>query len=428
MKVLEKLKSKTVKDSALTLSGNLIAQFLSLFVVIIVSRFLSVAEYGIYSILNNISSFVQDMADMGMNGAITRFVAEFRANNEIKKESQIICYSIRRKLINLIIVFIVLVLCAKPIASYWLHYSSKHQYIYLIILTCAFSILVSALRSILQGRLEFKKYFISVVIWNLVWAGVIALMAFINKLTVASSIIAGAVSGAINLILCINLVKLDFKQVLNTKKIDEDVKKKFNSFSNWMLLWALFAILQSKLDVFMLASFTTIEQVSYYDIACKVIKPVLMVVSAYAQVLNPQLASLDKSKLKERIRVVTKFIGLISTAIVIGIIIVGPVINLVFGHKYDNSIVPTQMLLFAIIFYVWTVPFNSALYALNKPYVFTLAAFIGLIVTAVGDYLLLGQYGVIGAAFTYIAAQIVGLVVAICSYIIVVKKETVRQL
>ena len=56
MKVLEKLKSKTVKDSALTLSGNLIAQFLSLFVVIIVSRFLSVAEYGIYSILNNITT------------------------------------------------------------------------------------------------------------------------------------------------------------------------------------------------------------------------------------------------------------------------------------------------------------------------------------------------------------------------------------
>lgn len=427
MKLFNILKNKTAKDSIFTLTGNLISQALSLFVVAIVSRFLSVTDYGIYSILNNISSFVQDMADMGMNGAITRFVAEFRAKNELEKENQVICYSLRRKLLNLIFVFIVLVSFSKPIASYWLHDSSKYHYIYLIILTCAFSLLVSALRAILQGKLEFKNYFISVVTWNFVWAATITIMAFTNNLTVVSSIIAGVVSGVINLFLCVKLVKLDMKQVICAPNIDLDTKKKFNNFGNWMLLWSMFAVLQSKLDVFMLASFTTPEQVSYYDIASKVIKPILMVVSAYAQVLNPQFASIKKSEMKHRITIIVKFIGIISVLIVVAIIMVGPVINIVFGNKYNNSILPAQMLLFAIIFYVWTVPFNSALYALNKPYIFTLAAFIGLIVTGIGNYLLLGKYGVIGAAFTYIAAQVVGLIVALLSYIIIVRKEVYHE-
>lgn len=427
MKLFNILKNKTAKDSIFTLTGNLISQALSLFVVAIVSRFLSVTDYGIYSILNNISSFVQDMADMGMSGAITRFVAEFRAKNELEKENQVICYSLRRKLLNLIFVFIVLVSFSKPIASYWLHDSSKYHYIYLIILTCAFSLLVSALRAILQGKLEFKNYFISVVTWNFVWAATITIMAFTNNLTVVSSIIAGVVSGVINLFLCVKLVKLDMKQVICAPNIDLDTKKKFNNFGNWMLLWSMFAVLQSKLDVFMLASFTTPEQVSYYDIASKVIKPILMVVSAYAQVLNPQFASIKKSEMKHRITIIVKFIGIISVLIVVAIIMVGPVINIVFGNKYNNSILPAQMLLFAIIFYVWTVPFNSALYALNKPYIFTLAAFIGLIVTGIGNYLLLGKYGVIGAAFTYIAAQVVGLIVALLSYIIIVRKEVYHE-
>lgn len=427
MKLFNILKNKTAKDSIFTLTGNLISQALSLFVVAIVSRFLSVTDYGIYSILNNISSFVQDMADMGMNGAITRFVAEFRAKNELEKENQVICYSLRRKLLNLIFVFIVLVSFSKPIASYWLHDSSKYHYIYLIILTCAFSLLVSALRAILQGKLEFKNYFISVVTWNFVWAATITIMAFTNNLTVVSSIIAGVVSGVINLFLCVKLVKLDMKQVICAPNIDLDTKKKFNNFGNWMLLWSMFAVLQSKLDVFMLASFTTPEQVSYYDIASKVIRPILMVVSAYAQVLNPQFASIKKSEMKHRITIIVKFIGIISVLIVVAIIMVGPVINIVFGNKYNNSILPAQMLLFAIIFYVWTVPFNSALYALNKPYIFTLAAFIGLIVTGIGNYLLLGKYGVIGAAFTYIAAQVVGLIVALLSYIIIVRKEVYHE-
>ena len=41
------------------------------------------------------------MADMGMNGAITRFVSEYRAKGELEKEQQIIAYSLRRKSINL---------------------------------------------------------------------------------------------------------------------------------------------------------------------------------------------------------------------------------------------------------------------------------------------------------------------------------------
>ena len=423
MSLSEKLKSKTAKDSILTLSSNLISQIMSLIVVIVVSRFLSVTDYGIYSILNNISSFVQDMADMGMNGAITRFIAEFRAKGEREKENQVISYSLKRKFLNLIIVFIILVTTAKPIASYWLHDAEKYPYIYLIILTCAFSLLVSALRAILQGRQEFQKYFISVVIWNFVWVSVILIMAFCGYLTVASSIISGAISGMVNLILCLKLVHLKIWTTIRTTEIEYEVKKEFNNFGNWMLLWALFSILQSKLDVFMLATFTSAEQVSYYDIASKVIKPVLMVVSAYAQVLNPQFASMEKSKLKQRIVAVAKFIGIVSLVIIVGIVAVDPVIKIVFGSKYDNSIVPAQLLLFAIIFYVWTVPFNSALYALNKPYIFTIGAFVGLVVTAVGDYFLLNKYGAIGAAITYIAAQVVALIVALLAYIIIARKE-----
>lgn len=422
-KILKKLKDKTLKDSALVLVGNLISQVLSLGIVIVVTRSLSIFDYGIYSILNNISSFVQDMADMGMNGAITRFVAEFRLKGQVKKEEELINYSLKRKALNFILVFIILVLCAKPIALYWLHDEAKYPYIYLIILTCAFSLMSSALRAVLQGRQEFDRYFISVLVWNFVWAGSILVMDFTGTLTVFSSILSGVLSGIVNLLLCIKLANVNIKRLLTSKKVDESIKKKFNNFGNWMLLWSLFSLLQSKLDVFMLASFTTSEQVSYYDIASKVIKPILMVISAYAQVLNPLFASIDEEKLKEKITHVIRFIILISLLLLISIIAVKPIIKIVFGDRYDYSIFPAQLLLFAIIFFAWTVPFNSALYALNRPHVFSIAAFFGLIVTAVGDYFLLGKYGAIGAAYTYIAAQIVGLLVAILAYIYIVKER-----
>ena len=419
-RIIDRLKSKTAKDSVLVLSGNLVSQALSLLVVIVIGRFLSVAEYGVYSVLNNISSFITDMADMGMNGAITRFVAEYRGKGEIDKEHQLINYSIHRKTINLVIVFTILIICARPIAEYWLHNASLYRYIYIIIVTCGFTLFVSALKAVLQGRQEFNKYFISTIMANSVWCGSIIIMALTNRISVFSSILSNVVSGAVNLFLCIFLVKVDENEIRKNRIIDSELKKKFNAFGLWMLLWSVFAILQSKLDVFMLATFTTSEQVSYYDIASKVIKPILMVVSAYAQVLNPQLASMDSTKLKAKIKTVAKFILIVSVMIVFAILAVRPLITLVFRNKYDNAIIPAQLLLFAIIFFVWTIPFNSALYALNKPYIFSMAAFVGLVVTAIGDYLLLGKYGAIGAAYTYIAAQIVGLIIALGAYILIV--------
>lgn len=424
-KLIEKFKKlTTAKNSLLTLSGNLISQVMSFIVAVLLGRTMSVADYGLYSVLNNIASFVSDLADMGMNGAITRFVAEYRSKKDLASEEQLITYSMKRKIRNLVVVFIVLALVAKPIASIFLKDPQAYPYVYLVILTCALSLFVGAMRAIIQGRQEYEKYFISVVAWNVVWCGVIILLTLTDNMTIAASLVAGVVSGLVNLVLCKKLVGYDVRQVVKKTDIAPDIKNKFNTFGNWMILWSIFALLQSKLDVFMLATFTTSEQVSYYDIATKVIKPVLMVITSYGQVLNPLFASMPtKEDINKQIRTVMKFVSVVSALIVLAILVVGPAIRLVFGSKYDQSVIPAQLLLFALIFYVWEMPFNSTLYAVNKPEVFTFAALLGLIATAIGNYFLLPTMGAVGAAITYIVAQIIGLAVAFFAYQIIYKKK-----
>lgn len=424
-KLIEKLKNlKTAKNSLLTLSSNLISQVMSFVVAVLLGRTMSVADYGLYSILNNIATFVSDLADMGMNGAITRFVAEYRSRRDQASEEQLITYALKRKIRNLVLVFIALVLAAKPIASLFLKDAQAYPYVYLITLTCGFSLFVGAMRAILQGRQEYGKYFVSMVTWNVVWCAVIFGLFLADKMTIAASIIAGAVSGLVNLVLCTKLIGYDVKRIVKKSVIAPDVKSRFNTFGNWMVLWSVFVLLQSKADVFMLATFTTAEQVSYYDIATKVIKPVLMVISSYGQVLNPLFASMPtKDELNKQIRTVIKVISLVCALIVLAILVVGPAINLVFGTKYNQSVVPAQLLLFALIFYVWQMPFNSALYAINKPNVFAFAALIGLVATVIGNYFLLPPLGAVGAAITYIVAQIIGLVVAFIAYQIYYKKN-----
>lgn len=418
MKVLRKFKEKkTIKDTAIVLGSNLFSQTISFLVVLFVSRGLSVAEYGTYAILNNISMFVSDLADMGMNGGITRFVAEYRAKQDYKSEQQLVIYALKRKLINWIIILCTVVLGAKLIAGYLLHDVDKYKYLYIIAIISGFSLLIGGMRAILQGRQEFYKNSISIIVWCVIWFLGILIFMIIDRLSIGSSLIAQTFSGFICVIFSFKLLDFRLHDIKLEITIESEIKSKFNSYGNWMMLWSLFAILQSKIDVFMLATLTTSDQVSYYDIATKITRPILMVISAYAQVLNPKFATfLNKKDLSNEVRKISKIIMMASMAIVFGIFLIKPVITFVFGIKYVCAVIPCQLLFVAIVFFIWTVPFNSALYALNMPYVFTIAAAIGLVVTVIGNYFLLGRFGAVGAAWTYIAAQSVGLLVAVVAY------------
>lgn len=411
-----KLLDKSAKDTILTLISNASSQVLSFFVTIMVSKSLSVTNFGLYSVINSVTSFITDLADLGMNSSLTRFVSECHAQNLVRQENKIISYTIRKKIVSLLFVLVLLFLFSRPIAKYIFHDEQLYYYVIFIFVSSGFSLLVGALRAVLQGRREFHKFSLVVVMWNLIWAGVIFLFYFLGKLSVLSSLLAGIISGSVNLFLCVKLTDLKLSKLLNCTDLEASYKRQLNNFSNWMIVWSVFSILQSKADVFLLATLTTKAEVSYYEIASKIIKPVLMVIASYSQVLNPQFASIDRNKLHDKIIEIRKFIFILSGFVIIFLIMVGPILNFIWGIKYAKSIIPAQMLLIAIIFYAWTVPFNSALYALNKPHIFTIAALAGLVVTIIGDILLLPKYGAIGASITYIFAQIIGLVIAFSGY------------
>lgn len=419
-----KVKNKMFKSVSYVLSANFISQIESFIFVIMVTKVLSVEQYGIYTVVMMLINMVTDLSDMGMNSAVTRFSAQYYSSNEIDKEKELVLIAFKRKLINSLIVVGFIIISSKSISLYFLKTSSYKIFFIISAIGILFSLINGLNISVLQGRQQYKKYSISVVTTNLLTLIILVILFLINKISIASLLIVNVVSIVFSCIVSYIFVGYKVNLIFKISKISDSVKSNFSSFGRWMLIWSVFSILQSRIDTFMLAKLTTVTEVSYYDIAMKMSKPILMVVSSYSQVLNPMMATLNgKSEIKKKLNDIVKFIMFLSAIIIVAIMTSKFLIRLFFSNKYDSSILPFQIILFSLIFYIWTAPYNSALYALNKPQIFCFASFLGLITTILGNFILLNRYGAVGASITFLFAQIVALVVSYSYYRKLVRNE-----
>ena len=416
MNYLKKIiKNREIQNSSLVLVTNIFQQVINFIVIMLITGVLTNEDYGKYAVLNTLLSLVTDLSDMGMNSSITKFVAQFHTDSP-EKELQMIRYVSRKKLRNSSIVIVVLMLSSKWIAQYMIHDSSYNIYVIIVSFCIGFTLISSMNKAIFHGRQDYKRYFYATLTDTISYVAIITIFYAAGKLNVLTVIIANIVRMFLSMIISSWMAGIRLSTYRVPVQKTESIKS-LNAFGNWMLLWAVFANLQSRADVMLLSQLTTLTEVSLYDIANKLTKPVLMILSAYATVMNPVFAQLtSKRRIKEKIGQTIKVISFISIFLLIAALLSGHVITLFFGSKYENSIMPLKIMLVSLVFYVWTMPYNSALYALNKPYIFALAAGIGLVVNVIGDFLLLPRFGAVGAAWTYFAAQVEALLVAYIAY------------
>ncbi len=420
--VLEKVLKAVSKNAMMqyfsyNMLASLFVQIRSFIFIWIATQQLSVNDYGIFALVLMLIMTTSDLADMGGNSAVTRFSSKFYNEKKYAHESAIIYLAFKRKIINCFFVVAVLIVFSNQIATILLENENYHYLISLSSIGVIFALFYGLNVSILQGRKLFKDYFKVVGYISFISLGVLYISLFYCKISI--EFLIGYHIAILGGSFLFSFLIMDFSQnkFLNVNFSDIKIKKSFNNFGFWMFLWAIFSVLQSKIDMIMLSQLANIEEIAYYDIAMKFTKPLLMVFSAYGQVLNPVIASFkDKNDLVKQIKNSTKFIYVMTLIIAIFIGCSGYVIYLVFGEKYANSIFPLKIILVALIFFVWTMPYNSVLYAMNKPHIFTIAAILTLFSTITGNCFLLNKYGAIGAAITFLFAQIIGFLVSLIFY------------
>lgn len=402
-------RAKLIKDVSTVFLGSTLSRLLNFISFLLIAKGLSVPDYGILSVLLSLIATLGDLVNSGLTASTMRYTAIFNEQNEREKIGKLLSTSILNTLILTIVVVLVTAL-----SSSFLSDLLFKQDLRLLLVVSAIGILstflYSNLNSILQGLQDFKGMFILSMAFGIERLIPITILFFGQQMAIPTMVFLFAFTPFTPILIGIWMIISRHKIPFSLFKYDFGIVKEMFNFGKWMSLWSVVAIIQSRMDVYLLSILTTTTQVALYDVSGKFVSVVGMGLGAYANVINPKIASYtDKEKIKIEIKKIVKVTTLLTAGLAVGFIVLPFVIQIIFGSKYDGSLLPLRIMLFGLVFYLWTFPFNSALYAIGKSNSFFFTALFQLVANTIASFLLLSTLGAVGASISYVIVNIVAL-------------------
>ncbi|MBE9490622.1 MAG: oligosaccharide flippase family protein [Bacteroidetes bacterium] len=349
MGLLNIFSSKQIKTAAI---GSLVIKFLSalfaLFNGILLANLLTVKDFGIYVLAFTTITVISIPVSLGLPNLITRYISKYEITNDVSSIKGLLIRSNQLVVItSLLAIIVAFISYAVWWKSYPMNVVSTFWYSFLLLPLLVFgSLRASALRGlkfIILGQLPdtflrnlFLTFFLLLAI------------LFDFKIEPQIAMILHAFAAAIAFLIGYFILK---NKLLNRLKGETPTYKN----KLWLKEAVPFSItsgvqvIKSKLLIYVLAIFGSIEAVAIYDIAMRGASLVAFTLDALNSAISPYISSAfelnQKVSLQRIITKSTRLIFILSLPIALFFIVGGEtIISLLFGDKYTIAYIPLAIL------------------------------------------------------------------------------------
>ncbi|WP_273447207.1 oligosaccharide flippase family protein [Neolewinella agarilytica] len=421
-----------VKNLAQTFGSKMIAIVLSFITSVFLTRLLGPEGRGVFAY---ISTNVM-LLTMLMGFSMTRTMAYFAASGSTEKGKNLkLGVGVAITLLSILLFSFIIYLL------YWqeskvVNYLIPEDYQTTILLlflvgSFAYQSVNNYLTGVWQGSKQFSVYnytvinerVISVAVFGAIWFfGLFSENEIIQNVFLTLLAIYG-----IDL-----LIKIFFFLKLTASKIgfsfltfykDPSLIKSVLAFGSVGMAANVLNFANRRLDIWFIEYYQGMQELGYYALSARLSDILLVVLTPALQVLLPYFNTYSEEKGLELLSFCTRigFWGALIAFIVL--ILLGPyVIPLLYGAEFINSIFPFQLLCVGLFFMFVRNIYTVYNVAINQQKINLWGNAIGLLLTIVFDFLLIPDYGVIGACIASIIAYFVSFVFIVGSVVLPAKK------
>ena len=359
---------------------------------IIVARYLGPENQGIYSYIMIFSTLMVSIISIGIGPATTYFVAK----NE---------YDIKEILGNNIIYSIIISNIAIIIGIILIKYYSKilfnnipQKYLYLSLLIIPIQILNIYITSIILGKQKIKTYnYIQVIqsVFLLLFITIAILFKEKTEGIIIATIFASALTVILSFIKTIEITK-GVKFTLNNQYYKNSIKYGIQAHLSNIL-----AMLNYRIDIFIINWFLTPVSIGFYTIAVTIVERLWMISQAASTVLFPKVAAENnKEKLKKFTPKVVKNVTFITTIAAILIALFSYwLIIILYSKTYISSVAVLRALLVGIVALSADRIMANDISGRGYPMINTYRGIITVIINIALNILWIPKYGIVGAAW-----------------------------
>lgn len=392
------LSTATFRQSQITIFGTLINGTLGALFYIVLARSLGPSDFGLITIALTTMVLIADIADIGINTGLIRFVSSNLTQNS-DKAYRFLKLSLEIKLIAWVISFFIIILLTPFLASQLFH---KEELILPLRLT-AFGVGGALLFTFATSALQaYQKYFL----WSLINILTNALrlifllvLVYYLLLNVESSLIVYMILPFFGFFVALFI--LPTRKIFLSKH-EFSLSKELFKYNIPVAIFTIISAFSARLDIYLNAVLLSTREVGIYGAASQLVQIMPQLVSALGLVSAPKFASFQNNI--QMLIYFKKFQLFVFGLCLLGILTI-PVstylIPILFGPEYNDAVAPFIFLFLGMVIFLFSIPVHhSVIFYFGRPDIFIWVSLGHLLIIAGVGFLMISNYGVIGAAVT----------------------------
>ena len=411
---------KIAKGTGIVFTGTIIGLIIGFVGRVILIRYITQTEYGIYCLALVIISIFVTISTLGLSEGSTRYIAYFRGKKEEGKVRGIITSSIKIAFIASISLAVISFFISDFISTSVFHTPALSTPLKIFSIAIPFTVLINVFIAIFRGfdRVDAKVYFQDILRPVLYLLFLIAVVLF--GLSFLGVIFAYLVSIAITCIaFVIYMLKKSPLSIRSGSSVTNPMTKELLFFSVPLLAVSMLIMVMSWTDTLMLGYFKTPDVVGVYNAAQPLAHLLSMTLSSMSFIYIPIISQLYSknliAELKRSYIILTKWIFLVTLPIFFVLFLFPDVVlNLLFGSRYIGAAVALQILAFGYFLNICLGFTYNTLLVLGKTKFLMWTLVISAIINIILNMVLIPPMGIIGAAiasaFSLIVTKILSLI------------------
>ena len=395
---------KIAKGTGIVFIGTIIGMLLGFAGRVILVRFTTQTEYGIYCLALVIISIFVTISTLGLSEGSTRYIAYFRGRNEEGKVRGVISSSIKIAIIASISLAVISFFASDFISISIFHASALSAPLKIFSIAIPFTVLINVFISIFRGfdRVDAKVYFSDILRPILYLIFLIAVVLF--GLSFLGVIYAYLASIAVTCVAFIAYMLKKSSMPIGNKSVGNPMTKDLLFFSVPLLAVAMIQMIIVYTDTLMLGYFKTPDMVGLYNAALPLANLVPVFLLSTNFLFVPIISSLYAKNLiaemKRSYAILTKWIFL-ATLPIFFVFFLFPdvVLDFLFGSRYIGAAIALQILSLGFFVHASLGPYSGILLTMGKTKLLMWIVLVGSIINITLNAVLIPPLGIVGAAF-----------------------------
>ncbi len=400
-------RTKTAKDTYIVFIGNAAAGFIGMVLMIFLSRILGPAGFGIFSISFSFFTLLSKFSDFGLNFAMVKDISQARARQKKKKIVRIFETVFTIKLAITFLMALLGIISVNWLSEALFKAPLSSVSNRLVIVFFAFFVFYDLIRVFFEANKRFVESTSMYIVSNLIKIITIGLLFFFLS-NFKDYIIIYLLGPFIAALIFFPRTKLKLKIKFHMQEF-----KALKKFASWMAVSVILAAIGENLNIFMVSAKLSVYEAGIYSAAEKFLLPFYLFATALGTVLISRASEFSELS---HIKSFIKKIFVIQLAFLCLTLMILPLTNflpLLLGEQYSGSTIILKILILAGFFRLAITPLNSVFYPLNKSFIFAFDSAIQVIFLYFLNKRFLINFGVKGAAFSFL---IVNLAIFIINY------------